>query len=276
MPGANQLHLFQYWDSETPPAEIVPLLDSYRVQNPGMRYQCFNRSEAAAFISDNFGQRALAAFNSCAVPAMQADYFRYCAVLARGGFYSDADTHCIASLEPLLPAGADAALFYREPLVPSGVDAELFRKAKLVQLMNGIFGFRHAGHPLLQALVEIATINIERRVSNSVWLTTGPAILSALHLLSRMTAQERSRLSDSSVIGLIPNLWFTEDQKQAFFQIVYEYVLSRHLDFDSLFHGINVSRYEDVLGRHIELVNVTYKTTGRHWENWQESIFSGA
>lgn len=273
MPEPSQLHLFQYWDSESPPPEIVPLLDSYRAQNPNMHYRCFDRSAAASFIGMNFDRRRLAAFDSCAVPAMQSDYFRYCAVLAAGGFYSDADTYCVAPLEPLLPATADAVLFYKEPFLPAGVDEAMFRNAKLLQVMNGVFGFRRAGHPLMEALVEIATVNIERRISNSVWLTTGPAIVSALYLLSRMTTQQRSRLSDSSAIGMIPNLWFTEGQKFTFFQIVHDYVSSRHLNFERLFDGISVVRYVDILDRYIKQPDLSYKTTGTHWENWKESIF---
>lgn len=238
-----------------------------------MHYRCFDRPAAALFIRENFGQRRQAAFDSCAVPAMQADYFRYCAILSAGGFYSDADTQCLASLEPLLPAGADAILFYMEPFVPAGVNEALFRNAKLIQVMNGIFGFRRAGHPLMEALVEIATVNIERRISNSVWLTTGPAIVSALYLLSRMTAPQRARLSDSSAIGMIPNLWFTVEQKHTFFQIVHDYVVSRQLDFDRLFDGISVLSYVDILDRYIKQADVKYKTAGMHWENWKESIF---
>ena len=66
-----------------------------------------------------------------AVPEMQADDFRYGAVLAEGGFYADADARCLGPLAPLLEPGHRGVLFRRD----NG------------NVVNGCFGFRAPGRP---------------------------------------------------------------------------------------------------------------------------------
>lgn len=108
-------------------------------------------------------------FRSCAVPAMQADYFRYCAVLAEGGIYCDVGYRCIAPLETLLGDCESGGLFQR-------ADGAV---------VNGFFAFSAPGHPLLELTLEVATANVERRAGEHAWQITGPAIFTGLHMLCR-------------------------------------------------------------------------------------------
>lgn len=96
--------LIQYWHQSSVPPSIERLSGSFRAHNPEMRHMVFSEATATDFIEERFGAREAAAFLACAVPAMQADYLRYCAVYALGGMYFDADCRCVASLRPLFDA----------------------------------------------------------------------------------------------------------------------------------------------------------------------------
>ena len=240
------MYLTQYWDDPSVPDELLALLRSYRELNPGLEYQCMHRKSAERFIGERFTTREVAAFRACAVPAMQADYFRYCAVLALGGFYADADTRCIAPLAPLLPADAEAVVFARDNSI----------------VINGCFAFREPGHPLLATVLEIATLGIERRLANDVWLTTGPGIFTFLHLLSEMTRQERIDLDYDNVVWNCPKS----------LRLIHDIARERHGDLDHLFDRIHVARFDE-LAMCCQEEWVDYKSTPRHWANWPGNIF---
>ena len=60
--------LFQFWDQDPPPDEVVHLLETWE-QDPDFSYQRFNRASAHAYIHAHLGGQASAAFGKCAVPA---------------------------------------------------------------------------------------------------------------------------------------------------------------------------------------------------------------
>jgi mannosyltransferase OCH1-like enzyme len=125
----------------------------------------FDESAAAGLISERFTGRELAAFQSCALPAMQADYFRYCAVLALGGIYSDVDFSCARPLDWLLDGPQLGRLFLTA------------RASRL--LMNGFFAFSRPGNPFLRLTLEVATKLIELRTDRKVGMVTGPGMFTA-------------------------------------------------------------------------------------------------
>src|SRR5262245_58559666 len=129
------MQIFQYWHSTDVPSYLSPLLDSFRKTNPSASYRLFDEAAADQFIATHYSAREVKAFRTCAVPAMQSDYFRYCAVLASGGAYSDADMLCVANLESLLAYEfKEGALFLR----PDNV------------IMNAFFLFRSPGSLFLR------------------------------------------------------------------------------------------------------------------------------
>ena len=242
------MNLTQYWDAEPVPAEIAALMKTYAERNPGLLYRSFSRDSAENFISEHFSPRQLAAFRLCAVPAMQADYFRYCAVLAGGGFYADADTICTAALSPLLGEAEDGVLFQRENR----------------NVVNGCFAFREPGHPLLATVLEIATVGIERRISESVWITTGPGIFTFLHLLTELNAEERRELDYDAI----------DPDTTTSIRLCHEIASQRHGDIDRLFEGIRVAPFAELEACCVE-ADLDYKRTGVHWLHWDKSIFAG-
>lgn len=241
------MYLTQYWDHRCLPAEIAGLVDSHASGNPGLAHRLFDREGAADYIAQRLGPRASRAFAECAVPAMQADYFRYCVLLADGGFWSDADMRCVAPLSGLLPDDADAAVFERGNQ----------------NVIHGCLAFRAPGHPLMALVQEIATTGIERRISNSVWVTTGPGILTDLLLLSRLDVDDRRRL-DYDQLGL--------DVTRSI-RLCAELAAPRFPDFDRLFEGVAVRPFEDVESRTRD-VALAYKDGPRHWVHWPGSIFT--
>lgn len=187
--------IIQYWDTDPPPDSIAALLATFREQNPGFDHRVFSHSDAEELIRAHFTEREAAAFRACAVPAMQADYFRYCAVLAHGGIYSDADFRCAAPLRPLIEQQATGEMFCRP-------ETHVLDGEPLQRVNNGFFVFREPGHPLLRLAVEIATANIEERicerewgagerVRESIWMTTGPGIFTLLHFLNVLGSFDR-------------------------------------------------------------------------------------
>jgi len=240
------MHLTQYWDRYPVPPNIAPMVESYRGLNQVLEHRCMDYVAAERFIADHFTTREVSAFRSCAVPAMQADYFRYCAVLALGGFYADADDRCIAPLRPLLPDGAQGVLFQR--------DNE--------NVINGCFAFREPGHPLLTTVLEIATASIERRLSNSVWITTGPGIFTFLRLLSVLPPEERVDLNYDAI----------DPDATKSIRLCRDIASERHNDLDRLFDGVHVAPFSQLMG-HIQEVWHEYKGTPQHWAHWSGSIF---
>jgi mannosyltransferase OCH1-like enzyme len=241
--------IVQYWHSDEMPAEIEALTASFRELNPDLRHRIFCEAEARQFIADRFTRSEVAAFDSCAVPAMQADYFRYCAVLAFGGVYSDADFRCIQPLRGLIEKIEGGLLFRREPRG---------------NLVNGFFAFHRPGHPLLRIALDVATANIERRAAKRVNAVTGPLIftcLSALHRAGSMDAARRLAV-DASMRRLVePMLDVIDDYTQV----------------AEAFEDVKIEPFETA-GAWVVNPNTTpeYKLGNDHWVNWHErrgSIF---
>jgi Glycosyltransferase sugar-binding region containing DXD motif len=163
--------IVQYWHEERPPEYISGLLETYHALNPDRPHLVFNEASADAFIEGHFGQRYLDAFRACAIPAMQSDYLRYCAVLALGGVYCDADSRCIARLHTIFPSDGRGQVFLR----PSG---------------RGVYGspfaFCSPGSALLELTLEVVTTNIERRIDESAFGVTGPFTFTLLYRLHQL------------------------------------------------------------------------------------------
>jgi Glycosyltransferase sugar-binding region containing DXD motif len=171
----DEAPIIQYWHSGQPPPEVEETVATFQERNPSLRHMLFDEREAEELIAGHYTSRELGAFRACAVPAMQADYFRYCAVLALGGVYVDVDYRCTAPLQPLLQDRQGGVMFCMDP--PG-------------HLLNDFFAFGGPGHPLLGLTLELATANIEARSSELVQIVTGPWIFAAIRVLGRLLREE--------------------------------------------------------------------------------------
>jgi hypothetical protein len=265
-PPSSSLPLIQFWDAEQPPADVAALLDSLQRHNPDLRHLVFNRATAEAFLAERFGAREVTAFRSCAVPAMQADYFRYCAVLALGGAYVDADFRCVASLRRLL-AGAAAGRLFGRPQIPSGWPADLFGARSRVGpyriVANSLFFFAAPGHPLLRLAVEVATANVESRVAEDVAVTTGPGVFTSLYLLDRLGS--RDAFLDYAAAGILAPAA----------DLLCE-VVESHERVAAAFEGVDIVPFESSRVALLEAGGeLAYKATEAHWVNrGDSSIFA--
>lgn len=132
-------------------------------------YQLIGRDQASENIGKWFGTRAQKLFNSCALPAMQADFLRV-AFLAQhtNSLYIDWPHR------PVNPEGfrAQVKFMRRKSLL-----ATIFRGGKQ-RLWNG-FAFNHMECDISEyfhLVLEKMFNNIAQRVSNNVWIVTGPGV----------------------------------------------------------------------------------------------------
>lgn len=239
--------MFQYWDTPEQPEDVAEGMASFRLRNPELHYRAYDRDTAAAFIRERFGARHAAAFAACAVPAMQADYFRYCAVLAEGGFYVDADAHCLGPLAPLLEPGHRGVLFRHD----NG------------NVVNAGFGFRAPGAPLLKAALEVATCGIEQRLFHSVWTATGPAIFTFLHLLTDLSPEERRH----------PDFDHIDPETTISVRLCDAVARTMPGDAEALFEGVAVRPYAEFNALCADS-DCAYKQGERHWVGWKGSIYA--
>ncbi|WP_075223240.1 glycosyltransferase [Acuticoccus yangtzensis] len=156
-------NLFQFWNTAVPPEEVATLMAGWQA-DPGFTYRRFTTETADAYIAEHLGVRAVAAFRRCAVPAMQADFFRYCALFMEGGVYVDADCENGGGLPAYIAKAGRGLLMMRQ-----------------VRVANDFLFVRAARDPLFAKVIEQAIENIEKRVSNNVWAVTGPGIMTAFH-----------------------------------------------------------------------------------------------
>lgn len=259
-----ELPLIQYWDAESPPDDVAELLALAASQNVGMRPLVFNRASAEDFLAEHFSAREVAAFRACAVPAMQADYLRYCAVFALGGVYLDADFRSVAPLQKLLP-DRGGRLFGR-PEIPSGWPQDLFGENPRVGpyriVANSAFLFTAPHHPLLGLAIELATGNVERRIAEDVAVTTGPGIFTAMYLLDRLGSIDAFLdYAAGGVLGPTATL-FCE-------------VVGSHERVAAALADVQISPFAETREAVIEAgESLAYKSTDVHWVNHRRSIFS--
>jgi hypothetical protein len=167
VPVTQPLKLFQYWDRPAPPPDVAGWIAGFRADNPGLQHILVDEAEAARFIAKHHGARGLAAFHACGHPAMQADYFRLCAMVTYGGIYLDADMQSVQPLASLLDTAPEALIVLWKGL-----------------LNNSILMFRAPGHSFVRAALALATRTIEERRFHSVALATGPGVFNAIRYVA--------------------------------------------------------------------------------------------
>lgn len=261
-----RLAISQYWNTVEVPSYVRDLCESFRICNPDLLHLLFSKSEAERFIADRFGQREAAAFRACAIPSMQSDYFRYCAVFALGGVYADVDYRCVSPLHPLVDRPGSGEIF----LSPT---SRTLKGRDATRIWSGFFAFGEPGHPLLRLALDIATANMEERlcermwpvgekVIESVWLTVGPGIFTLLRYLHDWGS------FDAFVDGL-------EGTGAEPFGDLYCEIVGDYHRVAEAFDGVRVSSFEDLMTWVAEPSEfpLPYQETDIHWKNATGSIF---
>lgn len=236
------MNIIQYWHADDVPGEVRETVATFRIHNPQADHWLFSEASAERFIAEHFSPREVAAFRACAVPAMQADYLRYCAMLALGGVYADVDYLCLRNLESLIGDGGTATFFFDDRQ----------------NLPNNFFAVRGPNHPLVRCALGVATVNIERRVPGTVWLVTGPGILSAIHWLHLQCSPYLPARS--------PRL---RDALPAVMETVR--IHAAHLLVDMM-AGVRLLPTA-VRDSYVRPSPLPHQSTAVHWSNWEGSIY---
>jgi hypothetical protein len=152
--------LHQYWD-RNPPTDIRSLMDETAEINASYVYRRWDDDGARHHLAAVNYPGALRAYREAKNAASRADIFRLAILFTEGGAYLDADDSCLRPVETLLPAGANT-VFYQEQLGSIGNN----------------FIAATPGHPLIRTALDAAIHAVLEGAGESIWLTTGPGMLS--------------------------------------------------------------------------------------------------
>jgi tetratricopeptide (TPR) repeat protein len=158
--GGIPQRIVQFWDSETPPADVGRLMESWRAENPGYEYKLFNEVTAWEFLLARFPEAVARAFSRVQEKAQKADIFRLAVLAADGGVYADADDRCLQPIDSIVPETAELVVYQED----HGT------------LGNNFIAARR-GQAVLARALEMAVAAVNRGDSDIVWLATGPGLL---------------------------------------------------------------------------------------------------
>lgn len=152
--------IVQFWDSASVPQDVRDLMQTWREVQPEFEYELFNNRTALDFIRQHFQVDVSTAYTRAHGPAQKADLFRLAYLFIKGGIYVDADDRCIGRLDSIIPSTATLALWHETyGTVGNNLIAAV------------------AGHPVIKRALAQATIAINRGDRDSLWLSTGPGVV---------------------------------------------------------------------------------------------------
>ena len=161
----NQIprRIIQFWDKDVP-QDVQKLMQTWRTFNPQYEYHLYNDEIARQFLDENFDNRVLSAYDSCAFPEMKSDILRYAALYIYGGFYVDADESCISAIENVIDIESELVT-YKRPLT----------QVWAIGFIGCI-----PRHPVLHDALYQAVRNVHEKISNNLWLVTGNPVFSKI------------------------------------------------------------------------------------------------
>ena len=152
--------IVQFWDAETPPADVRDLMASWDDPRAVFRHLVFSEASAKAYLAANASAEVGRAFERANHPAQRADLFRLAYLATDGGFYVDADDRRAAPFDALAPKGA-MLVGYQEDY---GTLANNFLAAV-------------PGRRVIKRALDLAVAAINRGDNDTVWLSTGPGLM---------------------------------------------------------------------------------------------------
>jgi hypothetical protein len=243
------MKLFQYWDTGKPPDEVVDWMAGLRAMNPEHDYSLYDREQASWFIGKRLGERERRAFEACAVPAMQADLFRYCALFAKGGIYLDADMRPVQPLAGLIALHAPPLMLSHKGL-----------------LTTGLMVFPKPGSPFIAAMLRLSLDNIETRRFNNVLITTGPALADAIRgLLDPLWMEGTVKHPEVDKFTLGLRFGHLLDHAREVTPLTFE--------LREAYRTLCIIHRRDAVPW-IDTRKMAYQQSERDWRNWPGSIYA--
>ena len=150
----------QFWDSRPIPSDIAALIGSWDDPFGEYEHVVFDDRSAEAFLRETCDADIVRAYRRSEHVAQRADIFRLAYLAAEGGIYVDADDRRAAPLASLAPDGA-TFVGYQESYGTIG---------------NNVLAAVPA-HPVIVRALELATLAVNRGDHDSIWLATGPGLM---------------------------------------------------------------------------------------------------
>lgn len=169
-------NIFQYWNTESPPHDVQENISGWINENTGWMHFLYNDNTARKFLTENFDEPVISAYDSCNFPQMRSDLFRLAILYKYGGVYVDAGIACIKPLD-------EWVISYLEQPEPT------FVRKWHGSLMNG-FMISKSGNELIMEVMLLAVSNTLSRVSNNIHEVTGPAVLNKIAKSANMDFYE--------------------------------------------------------------------------------------
>ncbi len=152
--------IFQYWHTPNVPPDVVDLMQSWRLAHPNWRYDLFDDAKAHIWFKDN-APGALPAYVGAQEKAQKSDILRLAVLNVEGGWYVDADDRCLGQLNSMAPTSARFVSYQEE----------------YGTLGNNVLGAA-PGQPVIAKALENAVTALVRGDRDTIWLSTGPGMLS--------------------------------------------------------------------------------------------------
>jgi mannosyltransferase OCH1-like enzyme len=153
--------IVQFWHSPELPPDLFALMQSWRTSHPDHKYILFDDKKAQNFIAEHFPAAILRAYYRARHPAQRADLFRLAYLCIRGGFYVDADDRSLAPVSTIVPEWAHFVAYQED----------------YATIANNFLGVTPA-HPVIRRALELAVLALNRGDNDTLWLSTGPGLLS--------------------------------------------------------------------------------------------------
>lgn len=173
--------IFQYWDKLKPPAEVLTFTQSWLQHNPDYEYQLFNEQTAREFLRSHYSSQVFTAYCLASHAAQKADLLRLALLVEYGGIYADADDICLKPLSLLITKQTELLLYQEE-----------------YGTVGNNFIAVCAKHPVLKIALDYAIEALLKGDKDSIWLSTGPAMLSralALYLAEQWAVKTPNELN---------------------------------------------------------------------------------
>lgn len=177
--------IIQYWDNcDSIPSDVLECMRTWKkFANNEIKYILYNKESAKKFIEYNFKQINVKAFDNCIHPAMQADYFRLCYILVKGGVYIDADDICLNDNIDYFFDGESLkiqALCYdlklEQMINTKKAYTDKFVEERVYYVNNNPL-IAPPNNPIIKRALETATENLLKRTDSDFQAISGPGNL---------------------------------------------------------------------------------------------------
>jgi mannosyltransferase OCH1-like enzyme len=165
--------IHQTWRDTNIPETFVPMVQSWRDQNPGWEHRLWSDEDLDRLVAENYPE-FLPVFRSYSKPVERADAGRYLILHAHGGMYADLDTTCSSPLDIL--ENEDRVVLAQEP--SEHYSAHIPPREMPFLLFNGAMASPKC-HPFWE---DVLAGMIHNRHAKDVLESTGPMLLTGCYL----------------------------------------------------------------------------------------------